>query len=83
MSITFKELKAEIKKEVKLSIKSVSNKDWEIFLPFKTSASDIQKIFNICRKHLLVNWHIYIPEETEGDSKPDIKFWWDKDKDKF
>ena len=50
--------------------------EWKINLPFKTKQETIQKLLNICRDNLTVNWHIYYPEPTEQNPEPDIEITW-------
>jgi len=69
----FKNFKKEFK-----GIKLKSNSDWEIFLPYSTKTEEVQSIVGICRKHLIVDWHIIFSEPTDENPEPDIRMYWDR-----
>lgn len=67
----------DFKKSLK-GIEYKSGKDWEIFLPYSARHDDVKKVIEICRNHLMVNWHLNIPEPTPEIPEPEIKMWWEK-----
>ena len=68
---------AEFKKELS-GIKYSSKKDWQIFLPFDTKRETLQKILDICKEHLMVDWHVVYGNETVENPSPEIKIFWDR-----
>lgn len=52
--------------------------EWDIALPFNTDQETIQKILDICREHLLVDWHVVYPDPTELTPEPETNMYWDR-----
>ena len=71
--MNFKDFKKELK-DSGLNFKS--KKDWELFLPHKTNTESVQSLVAICRKNMLVNWHIIFPELVDEKDKPEIWVYW-------
>jgi len=71
--MTFKEFQKEL---TNIGIVYMVADEWHIRLPYKRD--DFQKIIELCRKHLLTNWHIYYVEETENNPRPDVFMSWDR-----
>ena len=69
--MTFKEFEKHLK-----GIKYTANGAWDISLPYESK--DVQKLIDICREHLIVDWHITYPEPTEDVPNPTIFFYWDR-----
>jgi len=68
---------SEFTKELN-GIQYKSDKEWEIFLPYDTKREEIQKIIDVSREHLLVDWHIIFGDITEENPTPYIKMCWDR-----
>ena len=63
----------EILKKIK-GFEYRTEKDWEIFVPIKTSTEIIQELIQAFREEGMTDWHFIIPIEEDGD----IKIYWDK-----
>lgn len=71
--MSFKEFEKHLK-GIKYKVKG----DWDIRLKHGTKPETIQKIIDVCKEHLVIDWHIIYPEETEKELEPDIEVYWDR-----
>jgi len=69
---SFKDLLKSVK-----GIKYRTEKDWEIFLPHKTSQEKIRMLIEKLRETEYINWHLVFPEPTVESDEPEIRMWWD------
>ena len=68
----------EFKEFVKdIGVEYESDKDWEMWLPFKSTREDIQKVIDRCRATSMVDWHIKYKNITDDNLEPKIKIYWD------
>ena len=63
---------------LKIDIKKISKKDWEIFLPFEFSHENLQLVLKLCRKYMLIDWHVVFPAPTDKQPKPKMRIYWDR-----
>ena len=52
--------------------------EWDIMLPFNTTAETIQKVIGICRNNLLTDWHIVYKDPTKMTPEPEVNIYWDR-----
>lgn len=71
--MTFKEFEKHLK-----DIKYTVNGDWDISLSYDAKPERVQKLIDICREHLILDWHVIHGEVTEEIPEPDIRIYWDR-----
>ena len=61
----------DILKKVK-GFKYRVERDWEIFIPMKTSPERVQELIQAFREEGMTEWHFILPEAEDGE----IKIYW-------
>ena len=69
----FKEFEKHLK-----GIPYTASDEWTIDLPHGTKQEVIQKVIDICKDLLIIDWHIIYPEPTEFCPEPRITIYWDR-----